>query len=69
MDVAERQAFFLGGRHPFGNPTLEFLDRVATDGELDEMQRHTADVAAGARFGKGAIKAAVDIGIIAGSMQ
>ena len=53
VDVAKRQTLFLGGCHAFGNPALEFLDRLAADGKLDEMKRHDpADVAACARFEK-----------------
>ncbi|MGH6753361.1 MAG: hypothetical protein ACREDP_14445, partial [Bradyrhizobium sp.] len=43
--MTERQAFFLGGCHPFGNPALEFFDGLATNGELDEMKRHDAGLA------------------------
>jgi hypothetical protein len=38
--MAKRQALFLGGCHPFGNPAFELFDGLATDGELDEMKRH-----------------------------
>src|SRR5258708_8311945 len=36
----EGEGFFLRGLHPLGEPTLEFLDRVAANGKLDEMKRH-----------------------------
>ena len=35
--VVLRQAFFLGGSHPLGDPLLQFFDGIAADGELDQM--------------------------------
>src|SRR6185437_3040331 len=47
MDVMARQTLALGGSHAFGDPALEFLEGLATDGKLDEMKRHSSCVSSG----------------------
>src|SRR5207237_200584 len=42
MDMQLRQALLLGREHALRDPFLQLFDRLAADGQLDQMQRHDA---------------------------